>query len=79
MSGDTNKEVIKRLDDVISLLAVIATKGETKESAIWILDQANLPPKKIAELLNTTANAVSVSLHRIRLAKKRGSRAKKSK
>ena len=79
MAGDTNKEAIKRLDDITSLLAVIATKGETKEAAIWILDQANLPPKKIAELLNTTANAVSVSLHRIRLAKKKGFRAKKNK
>jgi len=56
------------------LLGVIAVKGLPQVQQIAVLSRVGLPPKVIAELLGTSANAVRVALFGIRKAEKSGKR-----
>ena len=64
-------EIQRSLDSVSRLLALSVAKGLPRREQIEVLDSAGLPPRDIANLLRTTANAVSVELTRIRVRAKR--------
>lgn len=53
-----------------NLVALLLVKGESQNEKIRTLSAAGYQPNEIAELLDTTSNTVSVTLHKLR--KKRG-------
>jgi DNA-binding CsgD family transcriptional regulator len=54
---------LRRLSNLVALLLV---KGESQTEKIRTLAAAGYPPNEIASLLGTTANSVSVTLHKLR-------------
>ena len=60
------EEVSQQLRRIVRLLTVLATKGMSQKDQITVLASAGFQPKEIAELLNTTPNTVSVTLHSLR-------------
>lgn len=75
MPPDTNEplsnEIVRKLDQLITLSAFQLVIGKSQRQQIALLDAAGFPPKAIADLLATTRNTVSVALHDIRKAKER--------
>jgi DNA-binding NarL/FixJ family response regulator len=63
------EEVSEQLRRIVRLLTVLATKGMSQKDQVAVLASAGFQPKEIAELLNTTANTVSVTLHSLRKQK----------
>ena len=66
MADADQGEVIKKLDSIARLLALLLAKGLSRRDQIQLLAAAKLPPREIADLLGSTPNAVSVELNRIR-------------
>ena len=64
-------EMLQRLDEMVRLLAIIAKRGTRQAELIVELGEQGLSPTRIAQLLGTSPNAVSVTLHKMREAKKR--------
>ena len=64
-------EMLQRLDEMVRLLAIIAKRGTRQAELIVELGEQGLSPTRIAQLLGTSPNAVSVTLHKMRKAKKR--------
>lgn len=62
--------VLQRLDEMVLLLAIIAKRGTRQSELITELGQQGLSPTRIAQLLGTSPNAVSVTLHKMRKARK---------
>jgi DNA-directed RNA polymerase specialized sigma24 family protein len=62
-SKDTNSDA---LEEVVKLLALLARRGTSKASLIYELNELGFKPKRIAELLSTTPNTVSVALSTMR-------------
>lgn len=56
-------ESLRRLTNLVALLLV---KGESQNDKIRTLAAAGYQPNEIAELLDTTPNTVSVTLHKLR-------------
>jgi DNA-binding CsgD family transcriptional regulator len=74
MTSD-HEQLTHRLDVIIRLLAILASKGEEslrEKSAV--LTRAGMTPGVIAQALGTTANTISVELskHRKKSGRKRG-------
>ena len=68
---NTNEHLERLLDEVVRLLAVQARlQMETQNEAIIAFAEAGFGPKRIAELLGTTANTVNVGLSKARKTKK---------
>lgn len=55
-----------KLDKILRVLAVLATKGMKQREQISLLNQAGMRPKDIAELLGTSSNTVRVELVALR-------------
>lgn len=60
--------ILDRIDKILRILAVLATKGMKRRDQIALLDQAGLQPKDIADLLGTSGNTVRVELVALRKA-----------
>lgn len=75
MANDAKDKTEEKLDILIRLLALSLVK-ETKsmKDKILFLGGAGLPPKEIAELLQTTPNHVNVALSQARKSKKAASK-----
>jgi len=58
------------LHRIAKLLALILAEGKTKTDAILRLSGVGFTPGEIAELLGTTANTVSVTVHQAKKAAK---------
>jgi DNA-directed RNA polymerase specialized sigma24 family protein len=58
-----------QLDRLTRLLALLVVKGESQAEKIQLLSGAGFANTEIAELLGLTANAVNVTLHRLRSKK----------
>ena len=58
--------VVQRLDRLGKLLALLVSEGRTKTEAMLRLSSVGFGPKEIADLLGSTPNAVSVTLHQAR-------------
>lgn len=65
------------LEDIARLLALIARQGcESQADAIREFSAVGFPPRRIAELLGTTANTVSVTLSKAKRSAAPASRAR---
>lgn len=56
----------EKLDLLIRLVALSLADGKRQTDQILLLSRAGLSPRDIADLLGTSANAVSVELSRLR-------------
>jgi DNA-directed RNA polymerase specialized sigma24 family protein len=65
------KEIIYKLDKVISLLALNNVLNKKQGEQIAFLSNVGFQPKEIANILGTTANTVRVALTHIRKKSKR--------
>ncbi len=61
MEKDT-KELIALQKETVGLLAILVKRGALKTTLIKEFNEAGFAPKRIAELIGTTANTVSVAL-----------------
>lgn len=64
-----NKETNNLLREIVALLSIQVKRGISQRDLILELNQAGLAPKRIAELLGTTSNTVSVSLNQLKKKK----------
>lgn len=65
--------VLAKLDNLLRVLTLAATRGMKQSEQIAVLDRIGIPPKEIADLLGTTGNTVNVALSNLRKGKgKRG-------
>ena len=70
MVNDPSAEVLARLDLLIRLQALsMMSRFESSKEKIQFLDAAGMETKQIAELLETSPNAVSVALSKARKKK----------
>lgn len=60
-----------QLDTLTRLVAVSVGEGKNLREQILILSRAGLEPKVIAEILGTTANAVSVTRYQTKSSKRK--------
>jgi DNA-directed RNA polymerase specialized sigma24 family protein len=63
-------EISKKLDVLMRLSAINITKGLKFKQQVAVLSDTGFQPRKIADMLGTTANTVSVTLHEIRKERK---------
>jgi DNA-directed RNA polymerase specialized sigma24 family protein len=78
-SGDNTSDLVeglsedlkKRLDAVISFLALMAPEEMTQADKIVLLANHGFTPTEIAVILRTTSNTVNVALSRSRKGKKK--------
>lgn len=61
-----DKEILKAIEDSVRLLAILIKRSAVQSQVIKEMNDVGFSPKKIAELLNTTSNNVSVFLHHAR-------------
>lgn len=64
MDEKFQREILKRLDVLIRLVATSSLKDANLTDRISFLDKFGFSPKEISEMLNTTNNYVSVILSR---------------
>jgi hypothetical protein len=57
---------VDKLDQILRVLVMLATKGLKQRDQIAMLDQAGFQPKAIADFLGTSANTVRVQLVSLR-------------
>ncbi|TAJ08427.1 MAG: hypothetical protein EPO61_10020 [Nitrospirae bacterium] len=69
MKPTTEDLILGKLNGLLRLIAVFATKGLRQREQIALLSQAGFQPKDISELLGTSSNTVRVELVAIRKAK----------
>jgi DNA-directed RNA polymerase specialized sigma24 family protein len=69
--ASTWDEVGEKLDSILRLLAVMATKEMKQRDQIALLNRAGLPPRTIAGIVGTSSNTVRVELVAIRKARPR--------
>ncbi|MCZ6594508.1 MAG: sigma factor-like helix-turn-helix DNA-binding protein [Bacteroidetes bacterium] len=61
-----NDKIIEELRNIKKLLALSLVKEQSQVEQIEFLSNVGFQPKEIAEVLNTSANSVRVTLSRIR-------------
>lgn len=70
MASDVSAEILARLDLLIRLQALsMMSRFESSKEKIHFLHTAGMDTKQIAELLQTSPNAVSVAVFKARKAK----------
>ena len=69
MSAANDQTVAKKLDALIRLVAIGLCDGKKQKDQIALLASAGLQPRAIADILDTTANNVSVTLSNLRKSK----------
>jgi len=67
------KEISRKLDTMVRLLAIDVIRGRELRDQIKLLSQAGLKPTEIAEVLGKTSNSVRVALFGIRRSQGRDS------
>lgn len=66
MAETTEQLMLDKIDKILRILAVIATKGMKQRDQIALLSEAGFQPKDIADLLGTSSNTVRVELVALR-------------
>lgn len=61
----------QELREIAMLLAILVRRGTLQSTVIQEMGDVGLPPKRIAELLGTSANTVNVALHHARKGRKK--------
>ena len=64
------EELRADIDVIVRLLALNAVADLSRQDQVNLLHRAGLPPRRIADILGTTPNTVSVTLSKMRGAKK---------
>ncbi|OGH91247.1 MAG: hypothetical protein A2534_05125 [Candidatus Magasanikbacteria bacterium RIFOXYD2_FULL_39_9] len=64
-----DKELLQTQKEIVMLLAILVRRGVMQSSIIAEMDAVGLSPKRIAELLGTSSNTVSVALSNARKKK----------
>ena len=70
LTNDQKKELLQTQKEIVMLLAVLVKRGTLQSTLIQEMGSVGFAPKRIAELLETSSNNVSVSLHNARKNKK---------
>ena len=65
-------ETVEKLDQILRILVMLATKGSKQREQIAMLSRAGFQPKAIADLLGTSSNTVRVELVALRKDKRSG-------
>jgi hypothetical protein len=65
-----DKELLKNLNELVMLLSVYVKRGVSQATLINELSEAGFQPKRIAELIGTSSNTVSVALNKAKRKKK---------
>jgi DNA-directed RNA polymerase specialized sigma24 family protein len=78
MTLNTNELLVHKLDLILRILAVLATRDMKQREQIALLSKAGLQPKDIATLLGTSSNTVRVELVALRKSKRGKGRKKPS-
>ena len=73
MEDEELKEISRKLDTMVRLLAIDVIRGRELRDQIKLLSQAGLKPTEIAEVLGKTSNSVRVTLFGIRRSQGRDS------
>lgn len=63
-NNDTNY-----LKELVILFSILVKRGVPQSTLIREMSEAGFEPKRIAELLGTTSNTVSVTLHKTKTIK----------
>ncbi len=61
-----DRELLQTQKEIVMLLAILAKRNIVQSSLILEMGAVGFTPKRIAELLNTTSNTVSVTLIKAR-------------
>lgn len=69
-----DKKLQETLEEITKLLAVLVKKGSMQSSLIRDLDAVGFKPKRIAELIGTTPNAVRVALYHVKKSRNKKSK-----
>lgn len=65
-----DREILQAQREAVMLLAILAKRGVVQTTLIQEMGGVGFTPKRIAELLNTSGNTVSVTLSRSKKSKK---------
>lgn len=57
-----DKEILQTQKEIVALLAIMVKRGTLQSTVIQEMGSVGMPTKRIAELLETSANTVSVAL-----------------
>jgi len=57
------------IKELVMLFSVLVKRGVSKNTLIQELSEVGFEPKRIAEIVDTTSNTVSVTLHKLRKGK----------
>lgn len=66
MARESCDVLIEKVDQLLRVLAAMATRDMKQRDKISLLDKAGLQPKDIASLLGTSSNTVRVELVALR-------------
>lgn len=58
-----DKELLETQKEIVQLLAILVRRNTLQSIVIQEMGSVGMPPKRIAELLDTSPNTVSVALH----------------
>jgi len=61
-----DQQAVEKLDQILRILVISATRGLKQREQIALLDGVGFQPKLIAELLGTSSNTVRVELVALR-------------
>ena len=61
-----DKELLETQKETVQLLAILVRRGALQSTIIQEMGSVGMSPKRIAELLDTSPNTVSVALHHAR-------------
>ncbi len=61
-----DKELLETQKETVQLLAILVRRGTLQSTVIQEMGSVGMSPKRIAELLDTSPNTVSVALHHAR-------------
>jgi hypothetical protein len=62
-------DLSRKVDEMVKLLAIMARRSVSQTDLILQLDSVGFTPKRIAELVGTSPNVVSVTLHKSKRGK----------
>jgi len=65
------------LQEIVGLLTILVKRDALQTTTIKEMGSVGFAPKRIAELLQTSPNAVSVTLHKSKREKNNGQKANK--
>lgn len=68
-------EISSKLDTLVRLMTLLLINGKTQREQLLLLSKTGFQPKDIADILQTTPNAVRVALsklRKLRSSKRRG-------